>query len=64
MPEKFIRLPIVESRTGHKRSWLYREAAKGNFPAPVKVGARSSAWVESEVEAWIQAQILKSRERQ
>ena len=30
------------------------------FPAPIKMG-RSSRWLKSEVEAWLQARIAQSR---
>lgn len=53
------RLPSVRARTGLSRSEIYRRIAAGDFPAPVKLGevARSSAWVEHEVSAWIAARI-------
>jgi len=31
------------------------------FPTPIKLGARSVGFVEREVDAWIEAQIEKSR---
>ncbi|WP_280518192.1 helix-turn-helix transcriptional regulator [Xanthomonas phaseoli] len=34
----------------------------GDFPAPVKFG-RSSRWLRSEVEAWLQESIAKSRKQ-
>ena len=33
------------------------------FPTPIKLSTRSIGWIEEEVDAWIQAQIHKSRER-
>ena len=35
-------------------------ASLGAFPAPIKLG-RSSRWLKSEVEAWLQARIAQSR---
>lgn len=52
-----MRLREVRRRTGKSRSGIYRGIANGTFPAPVKIGERTSAWVESEVEAWISARI-------
>jgi len=47
-----LRLPEVKAHTGLSRSELYRRIAKGAFPAPVKIGARASAWSSAEVERW------------
>lgn len=47
-----LRLPEVKAHTGLSRSSLYRRIAEGTFPAPVKIGARASAWSSAEVERW------------
>lgn len=57
MSEKLIRFPEVERRTGFCRSWIYKLIAKGEFPVFVKTGGRAVAFVESEVDAWVTAQI-------
>ncbi|WP_292926677.1 AlpA family phage regulatory protein [Nitrosomonas sp.] len=31
------------------------------FPKPVSVGAKAVGWIEAEINAWIAAQIEKSR---
>lgn len=46
------RLPSVLARTGMSRSFIYREAAAGRFPKPVKVGA-ASGWNTAAVDEWI-----------
>jgi prophage regulatory protein len=46
--------PEVLRKTGLSRSRLY---ADGNFPRRVQLGARGVAWVEAEVDEWIQARI-------
>jgi prophage regulatory protein len=51
------RLPTVKARTGLSRSELYRRIAVGDFPQPVKLGARASAWNAAEVDSWITARI-------
>lgn len=56
---KFIRLPDVLARTGLKRANLYLLMQRGGFPEPVKISSRSNGWVESEVEAWIEARIAE-----
>ena len=52
-----LRLPHVKARTGLSRSEIYRRITMGEFPAPVKLGERASAWPESEVTAWIHDRI-------
>jgi prophage regulatory protein len=54
--EKLIPIRMVEDLTGFKKSSIYKRIDEGSFPPPVKIGA-SSRWVESEVGAWINAQI-------
>ena len=52
-----LRLREVCRRTGKSRSEIYRRIAAGDFPSPVKLGERASAWVEHEVSAWIAERI-------
>jgi prophage regulatory protein len=57
-----LRLKQVLARTGMCRSAIYAKAKCGEFPSPIKLGGgRSSAWLEHEVEEWLQQQILASR---
>ncbi len=51
------RLPEVKRRTGLSRSEIYRRIAAGDFPKPVKLGERASAWAEHEVSDWIASRI-------
>lgn len=54
---RLIKLPEVIARTGLSRSRLYEDLGAGNFPRPVKIGERSIAFVEGEVNDWIEAKI-------
>lgn len=56
------RLPIVKARTGLSGSEIYRRIALGVFPAPVKLGSRTSAWSTAEIDAWI-AQRIADRDQ-
>lgn len=60
-PTRLIRLPEVLQRTGYGKAWIYLLIGEGRFPAPVKIGARAVAFVESEVDEWIDAVINSSR---
>lgn len=51
---RFIRLKEVLAICGKSRSSVYDAIKKGRFPKPVKLHGRSTAWVRSEVEQWVQ----------
>ena len=51
--ERLLRLPEVMERSGLSRSSIYRQIARGAFPAPVHVGG-VSVWPNSEFECWIE----------
>ena len=57
----FLRLPKVKSVTGLSKSSLYELIRANSFPAPVHLGARTVAWVASEVQQWAAERILCSR---
>lgn len=59
--QTLLRLPKVEATTGYKRSTIYKLIREGKFPAPIYLGDRATAWVESEINDWIQSRIEHSR---
>ena len=62
MNNKLIKLQTVISLTCLSRSHVYAFAQQNNFPKPIKLSERSSAWVESEVLDWIDARIVLRNE--
>lgn len=50
-----LRRPEVEARTGLSRSTLYDWMKRGEFPQPVKLGARIVAWREGDVTEWLES---------
>jgi prophage regulatory protein len=58
---QLLRLPQVLDRVGLRTTRLYQLIGDGSFPAPIKLGVRAIAFIESEVDAWIEAQALKPR---
>ena len=68
--KRFIRLPEVLSRTGYVRTSIYRKMEDGSFPRSVKLDgppkepeafdSRAVAWIEDEVEQWIESRIEES----
>ena len=65
--KRFIRLPEVISRTGYGRTSIYRKMEDGSFPKCIKLGgppidpnafdSRAIAWIEDEVDKWIESRI-------
>lgn len=51
---RFIRLREVLHRTGLGRSTVYRWMDEGRFPKSVRLGGRSVAWIEHEIDEWLQ----------
>lgn len=56
-----LRRPAVEAKTGLSTSSIYARIKRGDFPAPVRLGPKSVAWIEDEVDAWIDARVAASR---
>lgn len=54
---RVLRLPAVMQKTGLARATIYAHVAKGGFPPPLKLGARASGWLETEIETWLAARI-------
>lgn len=61
MSNVLIRLPEVMRRSSLKKAWIYKLISQGRFPKPVKIGARAIAFVENEVDDWINQRIEDSR---
>jgi prophage regulatory protein len=53
--ERLLKLREVAARTSLSRTAIYDLQKRNLFPAAVCTGARSVAWKESEIEAWIAA---------
>ena len=62
MTTRFLRREEVERRTGYSCSSIYRFMSEGTFPRSIKIGARACAWLEVEVDEWIDMKIAASRE--
>ncbi len=54
---RFLRRKDVEKRTGLSRSSIYDHMSKGNFPQNFKVGHRAVAWLEEDIDKWMQSRI-------
>ena len=56
---RYLRLRDVCERVGVGPSTIYKMMATGAFPRQVKLSVRTAAWIESEVEAFMNARIAE-----
>ncbi|MDN8662401.1 AlpA family phage regulatory protein [Stenotrophomonas indicatrix] len=61
--ERFLRQRDVLSRTGISRSHLYWLMDRDRFPRSIPLSPRVTVWLESDVTAWIAAQIPSTHQR-
>jgi prophage regulatory protein len=57
MLRRILRLPQAVEATGESRSTIYKRIAEGEFPKPVKLGAKSIGFVEDEIAAYNERRI-------
>lgn len=60
LEDQFVDMVFITRLLGVSDKWIYRLIKEGLFPKQIKLG-RSSRWLQSEVEAWLQQRIAKSR---
>ena len=60
---RILRKPEVKEITGLPDSTLYDYIKKGNFPPPIKIGPRSSGWLQSEVLEWVNEKVRIAKNR-
>lgn len=56
---RLLRMPEVVLKTGRSRAGIYLAIKAGTFPAPVKIGSNSVAWLEAEVDQWIEDRLAE-----
>lgn len=60
LDDQLVDMRFITKLTGLTDKWFYKMIKDGDFPKPVKLG-RSSRWLKSEVENWLQERINQSR---
>ncbi|MCB5321692.1 AlpA family transcriptional regulator [Yersinia intermedia] len=60
LADQFVDMTFITTFTGMTDKWFYKLIQDGVFPKPIKLG-RSSRWLKSEVESWMQERIAHSR---
>lgn len=59
--DQLVTMAFITGLTGLTDKWFYKLIKDGEFPKPIKLG-RSSRWLQSEVETWLQQRIDQSRQ--
>jgi prophage regulatory protein len=57
MAERFLSMRQVLERVNLCRTTLYERMEAGTFPQSVPLGPKRIAFVESQIDAWMQARI-------
>jgi len=62
-PSRLLRERQVLKTIGEPfgRSTLWSKVKAGDFPSPIKIGPRTTVWVEEQVFEWLRARISESR---
>lgn len=59
---RLIKLPEVVRMTSIPASSIYWRISRNEFPRPIKIGARASAWELEAVEAWMREKLAAARD--
>jgi len=59
---RLIRRKEVQAKTGLGASSIYALMKQGKFPHPIHLSIRRVAWIESEVDLWIEERIAKNHD--
>lgn len=54
-PTQLLRLPAVCDRIQLSGTTIWRLQRAGAFPRPIRISTQAIAWLESDIEQWIQA---------
>lgn len=56
---RLLRRPEVELKTGLSRASIYSAIRAGTFPEPITIGPNRVAWLDAEIDQWINARITE-----
>jgi prophage regulatory protein len=59
LKEKLLRIKQVQDRTSLSKSYIYQLCSQNQFPKSIQLvaGGSSVAWIESEIQDWINSRI-------
>jgi len=55
--EKFLMLPQVQEIVPYSASHIWRLERSGKFPQRVRLGGNRVAWLQSEVNSWVESKL-------
>lgn len=60
-PMRVLSFPDLKEKKGiaWTRQHVWRQINAGRFPKPVKLGEATVAWVEDEIDAWLDQRIAE-----
>ena len=50
---------LKEKGISYSKTQLWRLAKQGKFPSPVRLGTNRNAWVEREIDEWVEGKIAE-----
>ncbi|MDP2005528.1 MAG: AlpA family phage regulatory protein [Rubrivivax sp.] len=56
LPDALLKVQTVCAVVGLSSPTIYRKVATGDFPEPVRLGARCTRWKSGDVQSWLAAQ--------
>ena len=57
MFKKLFKANEVAEYVNVSKSQIYKLVQQGRLPKPIKLGERGSAWLVSEIDAWLQSRV-------
>ena len=60
LDDQLVDMIFITNLTGMTDKYFYKQVQLGSFAKPIKIG-RSSRWLKSEVEQWLNKKIVASR---
>ena len=57
----FMRLREVQNKVSYSAPQIWRLEKAGKFPKRIRIGENRVAWLESEVNGWVDDKIRRSR---
>ncbi len=61
---RFLRLKDVIAATGLSRSTIYKFMDEEVFPKTIPLGGRAVAWLESEIEEWMEQRLAMRKSQE
>ena len=61
--KKFIVLPQVQEIVPYSASHIWRLERAGEFPQRVRLGGNRVAWLQSEVNSWVESKLAARTDR-